>query len=519
MILKTDQVLDMVNIQESEILDILKKLQTNKACGNLLHVKLLAWSFVIFLKLLIGFGIRVYFFKLRQNGINGNVLHWIENYLANRNQYVSLRSTTSDIKQISAGVPQGSVLGPLLFLIYVNDITENLLSITRLFADDSSLSFSSTNTDDLEGIINHDLIILSDWAKRWLVNFNPNKTEAMLFTLRQLDRPLVLTFENINITFVEHHKHLGLTFSNNGKWHTHIHNIMVSSSRVLGIMKKLKFQLCRQSLNQIYVSYMRPILEYASVVWDNCAEYEKEQLEKIQNEAARIVTGLTRSVSLVNLRQEIGWQLLSDRRHLQKLSVMYKADNNQLPSYLTNLIPPQVNTGTHYNLRNQNDIITPATRIEIFKSSFVPSTVQLWNGLDPALRNLDSLSQFKTAVAHHIYTEYNVPRYFLEGERFSSVMHARLRNKCSNLNSDLCNNYLRENPYCDCGDAVEDAEHYLFQCPSYNAERIVLFQSMRQFHPFNINVLLFGIPHQSDEYNLTIFKAVQVFIKTTKRFE
>ncbi len=159
-------------------------------------------------------------FKLKQFGINGHILNWIENYLTNREQSVSIRSTNSETKYITAGVPQGSVLGPLLFLIYVNDITDHLLSIVRLFADDSSLSFSSANTDDLEGIINHDLLIISNWAKQWLVNFNPNKTEAMLFTLRELDRPLNLSFENTSIAFVENHKHLGLTLTNNGKWHT-----------------------------------------------------------------------------------------------------------------------------------------------------------------------------------------------------------------------------------------------------------------------------------------------------------
>ncbi len=282
-------------------------------------------------------------FKLKQNGINGNILDWIEDYLTSRKQSVSIRCSTSETKTISAGVPQGSVLGPLLFLVYVNDITEHLLSISRLYADDSSLASSSTNLDDLEGIINHDLYILSDWAKQWLVNFNPNKTEAMLFTLRDIERPLHLTFQNTDISFVEHHKHLGVTLSNNGKWHEHINNIMTSTSKVLGIMKKLKFKLCRKSLNQIYISYMRPSLEYASVVWDGCSENEKDTLEKIQNEAARIVSGLTRSVSIENLRREVGWQLLAVRRNVQKLSIMYKANNNELPSYITNLIPPAVN--------------------------------------------------------------------------------------------------------------------------------------------------------------------------------
>ena len=96
-------------------------------------------------------------FKLRQNGIKGNLLLWISNYLTSRKQRVQINSATSSLLSVNAGVPQGSVLGPLLFLIYVNDIAENLLSLVRLFADDSSLFFSATNLRDIEGIINHDL--------------------------------------------------------------------------------------------------------------------------------------------------------------------------------------------------------------------------------------------------------------------------------------------------------------------------------------------------------------------------
>ena len=108
-------------------------------------------------------------FKLKQNGIEGDFLEWISNYLEDRKQYVVLNSTNSEIKGVTAGVPQGSVLGPLLFLIYVNDITEQLLCLTRLFADDSSLFTSATDIHDIEGIINHDLIIISQWAKQcWL---------------------------------------------------------------------------------------------------------------------------------------------------------------------------------------------------------------------------------------------------------------------------------------------------------------------------------------------------------------
>ena len=110
-----------------------------------------------------------------------------------------------------------------LLLIYINDISESLLSLTRLFADDSSLFYSASSLVDIEGIINHDLLLLVVWAKQWLIKFNPLKTEAILFTLNCFEHfPNLKIFNDTQIKFVEDHKHLGLTFSSNGKWHKHI---------------------------------------------------------------------------------------------------------------------------------------------------------------------------------------------------------------------------------------------------------------------------------------------------------
>ena len=102
-------------------------------------------------------------FKLKQNGIDGVLLDWVAGYLTNRKQCVILNFTASDPKDVQAGVPQGSVLGPQLFFVYVNDIAGQLLSLTRLFADDSSLFFACSNIKDIEGILNHDLMISSAW--------------------------------------------------------------------------------------------------------------------------------------------------------------------------------------------------------------------------------------------------------------------------------------------------------------------------------------------------------------------
>ena len=123
---------------------------------------------------------------------------------------------------------------------------------------------------------------------------------------------------NQQIKEVENHKHLGLYFSNDGSWHTHITYIKEKAWNRINIMRKLKFQLDRKSLEIIYTSFIRPSLEYGNEIWDTCTQYEKDDLEKIQTEAARIATGTTKLVSIENLYSEIVWDTLEARRKKTK---------------------------------------------------------------------------------------------------------------------------------------------------------------------------------------------------------
>ena len=173
----------------------------------------------------------------------------------------------------------------------------------------------------------------------------------MYFGNQQLPR---LEFNNTSLSTTDTHKHFGVTLGNDLKWHTHINNILTSASKLLGITRKLNCSVRRKTL-QIYDSFLRPILEYSSVVWDNCTQYEKDRLEKVQIEAARIVTGTTRSITLNNLYKEIGWLTLEDRRKYQKLVLTFKIRNNMVPDYLSTLFPRQVRESVQYNLRYQND--------------------------------------------------------------------------------------------------------------------------------------------------------------------
>ena len=220
--------------------------------------------FAIILKHLTEYGIKVFYSK--ENGIGDSLLLWQTNYLENRGKKVVIQASEFNFLPLKAGVPQGSVLGPLLFLIYVNDITESLLRITRLYADDSSLYYSVTSPQDIEGIINHDLRNVSIWAKQWLVDFNPNKTEAVIFSSRRDHREPVLYFEHSRINIVDQHEHLGITLRSSGLWNDHINNTLNAVSKIIHIMRRLQFTLTRATLNQIYLSHVRPILEYSSIV-------------------------------------------------------------------------------------------------------------------------------------------------------------------------------------------------------------------------------------------------------------
>ena len=168
------------------------------------------------------------------------------------------------------------------------------------------------------------------------------------------------------ITEVENHKHLGVVFQSNCTWHEHLNMIISKAWQRINVMRKLKFVLDRKSMQCIYFSFIRPVLEYAYVVWDNCTKYEEDELEKIQLEAARIVTGTTKLVSIDNLYSETGWETLKSRRKQHKLILFYKMVNNLTPIYLSSLLPPQVGNISRYNLRNQDKYQTINCKSQLY---------------------------------------------------------------------------------------------------------------------------------------------------------
>ncbi|MCG7879037.1 MAG: endonuclease/exonuclease/phosphatase family protein [Candidatus Thiodiazotropha taylori] len=455
-------------------------------------------------------------YKLNRVGITGSLLSWFTNYLSYRSQRVVLPGASSSWKPIRAGVPQGSILGPLLFLVYINDIVNDIHCSIRLFADDTSLYIIVENPIEAAQLLNADLERIHQWANQWLVSFNPAKSEALLLS-RKLNKPNhpQVTMNNQAITEVNTHKHLGLIFSNDCTWHDHLDEVRSKAWKRINVMRRLKFLLDRKSLQTIYFSFIRPLLEYADVVWDNCTQYEANELEKIQIEAARIVTGATRLVSLNNLYTETGWETLASRRHKHKIIAFYKMYHGISPAYLSSLLPSTIGENVSYNLRNPNNLRTIQSHSQLYYNSFFPSAVRTWNTLPEETRHCTTTASLK----HHLNENINPPpRFYNEGKRLGQILHSRLRTKCSSLNEHLFSKNIVPNASCSCG-LIEDTKHFLLHCPLYHNIRNVMLRSVSQFSQPSLNVLLYGDPNLNHHENVQIFLSVHNYILKTKRFE
>ena len=324
-------------------------------------------------------------YKLSCIGCSNPVVKWFSSYLSGRRQQVVINGESSNWSPIRAGVPQGSILGPLLFLIYINDIAKDIGSAIRLFADDTSLYIFVDSPETAAGITNTDLSKMSNCAIDWLVRFNTNKTISMLISrkLIHVNHP-PLQMDGSILTEKQSHKHLGITFSKTCTWTEHIENTSKKAWIRLNLLRSLKFRVSRKALEKMYISFILPLLEYCDSVWDNASTESKKKLDAeskkkldaIHIEAGRIISGATKLCSVEKLFVQLGWDSLQNRRN--KLVIFYKIMHGLPPNYLRDLVPSLLQETSNYNLQNANKIQTFASTTNLFCNSFFPSSVRAW---------------------------------------------------------------------------------------------------------------------------------------------
>ena len=449
--------------------------------------------------------------KLEAVGIRGKLHKFFHDYLDNRHQLVVVRGEKSDIKKIPAGVPQGSVLGPLLFVLYINDIVTDIESRIKLFADDTSLSHAS-NDPLREAILNADLERIALWSQTWKITFNATKTDLLNSTNHHI-QTTPLTFGNHTLDPSESHKHLGVILQNNCRWDEHVQFIANKVNMLIACLRNYKYRLSRKSLETMYKSFIIPHFDYADIVWDNCTDTQSNVLEKLHLEAIRIIIGSVKGTSHEKLYEESGFSSLKERRKRHKLIQFYKMINQICPNYLTDLLPLLMLEQNPYHRRRPLERLVPRTRTELYNNSFLPSTTRLWNNLPDDIKAIDSISRFKRFLS---LCDSTVPPYYYIGSRQDQVNHCRLRLGMSNINYDLYSRHLIDDPKCACGYPREDAEHYLLYCTKFHQERTNTILTLN-VNARNAQTLLFGDRNLTTIENTDIFKTVQEFINASNR--
>ena len=239
------------------------------------------------------------------HGITGKLLYLLRDFLSGRSQRVVLNGQSSGWLEILAGVPQGSILAPLLFLIFINDIPNGLISRVKIFADDTSLFSLVIDQLRSSNDLNLDLRKISEWAYQWKMSFNPepSKQAVEVYFSRKLKPPIrpAITFNNNAISGVDFQKHLGIFLDKKLSFDHHLHEKILKANQGIGLIIRLRSCLPRSALLTVYKAYVRPHLDYGDIVYDypgNSTFVQK--LESVQYNACLAITGCIRGTSREN---------------------------------------------------------------------------------------------------------------------------------------------------------------------------------------------------------------------------
>ena len=308
--------------------------------------------------------------KLSVLGILDREHKWFENYLSARTQVVRFQGVLSESEPIVTGVPQGSILGPLLFVIHVNDLPDIVRHCSILmYADDTVLFFSGVSASIIEDKLNAELELVGSWLVDNSLFLNITKTESVLFgTHHKLSQVSYfdILFNGCLLKRVFEFKYLGIVFDECISWNSHIQYILSRAGKRLGMLGRIRNNLTSHCANIIYTSYIRPVLEYCDTVWGCCGIGNATSLEKLQRRAARIVTRMGESDRALDA---IKWPSLQSRRDEHIFKLVKKCIKGHCPQFFNKYFT--FNNAIHSRITRQSNMLhLPRVRTEMAKKSF-----------------------------------------------------------------------------------------------------------------------------------------------------
>ena len=288
-------------------------------------------------------------FKLEQKGISGNLLRLLQEYLNDRKQRVVINGSYFDYSNIESGVPQGSVLGPLLFLVYINDLERNIKSNIKFFIDDAMLFSIVKNPEISANESNRDLNVIRMWAHQWKLEFNPDltkqATEVLFYCKKSSPNHPQIKFNGTIVAKMNDQKHLGFLLDSSLSFKKHVNEKIFKAKKNLGLIKHLSMFLPHKTLDLMYTALVRSHFDYCDIIYHIPSKQTQlgvtlnalmEKTGRIQYQAALALTGARQGSCRSKLYAELGWESLSGRHWCRRILQIHKIVNAKTPSYLKN---------------------------------------------------------------------------------------------------------------------------------------------------------------------------------------
>ena len=338
-------------------------------------------------------------YKLDYYGIRGSTHKWITSWLSGRFQKVVLDGQASDPVPVLSGVPQGSVLGPVLFLIFINDLPENIRSSVRLFADDCVLYRNIESPADCQ-ILQDDLNSLAQWEADWQMKFNVAKCHSMRVTRHPPDKHIQFeyTLHQQRLEQVQSAKYLGITISDDLDWGQHISEISSKATKTLGFLWRNLAFAPRHTKEVAYKTLVRPKLEYAAPIWHPYHETQIGQVEKVQRTAARWTCRRWRNTSSVgDMLDDLEWPSLETRREQSSLTFFYKIHSGTVDLDKDKYLTPAPNL-RRTRASHESQYTRYFAYSDALKNSFFPRTIPMWNSLPSSVVSSKTIEEFKAQI-------------------------------------------------------------------------------------------------------------------------
>ena len=328
----------------------------------------------------------------------------LNSYLHNRQQCVYTQGEFSTKGHLKHGVPQGSVLGPLLFCLFINDLPMNISNpavTCEMFADDTSLHAGGKEVKEIESVLQTSLNDVSSWCSKNSMLIHPHKTKSMLVSTRQKLQnstyTLSLSIDSTPVEQVSEHRVLGITLDDQFKWEAHTNNVCKKLSQNLFLLSKLKHFVNTETRILFFNAHIKSHIDYASPVWDMCPQTHMQHVNSLYRRSAKLILP-DPSLSTDERMKKLNILSLDKHFEYNKCILMYKITCNRAPMYLWNLFE---HSQTRYE-NSRSGLKPTRPRIDLTKSNISFAGASLWNSLPTSIREMSSLSSFKATLRKYL---------------------------------------------------------------------------------------------------------------------